>query len=237
MQTSSDNNNNNDGNQTLLGMAEYDWITYLGSNRMPLAIKNALLANNYILQAFGNEHSISISKRDDFTIESLPALSIYETEQKTPSRFYSDKGTIHFDIFLPVRLEREDSAVIFKTLSQAFKNILQSPHFWGNLNDELVPLPPVISPIYNDVGLYKERFGSPLVEFAKECSIIPPLKYHLTDIGDCWKLELITDYYYDMSNHYAMLEDFGIEGKIDPNKIVYDILQYFSVDVKPIPSL
>ena len=37
LQVGSDNNNN-DGGQALLAMAEYDWITYLGSNRMPLAI-------------------------------------------------------------------------------------------------------------------------------------------------------------------------------------------------------
>jgi hypothetical protein len=150
--------------------------------------------------------------------------------------FYSDKGQIRFDIFLPIRLNREDNAVVIKTIGQAFKNILQSPHFRGNLEDKLVPLPEPISPIYNDVVRYKDKFSSPLVEFAKNCRIISPLKSSLTDIGDAWRLELITNYYYDMSNHYAMLEDFGIEGKVDPNKIVYDILRDFSVDVQPISS-
>jgi hypothetical protein len=236
LQIGSDNNNN-DGGQALLAMAEYDWITYLGSNRMPLAIKYALLANPYILQIFGNEESIAIYRRDDSTIQSLPAISIYEDVQDTQSRFYSDKGQIRFDIFLPIRLAREDNAVVIKTIGQAFKNILQSPHFWGNLNDKLVPLPEPISSIYNDVVRYKELYGSPLVEFAKNCKITSPLKPSLTDIGDAWRLDLVTDYYYDMSNHYAMLEDFGIEGKVDPNKIIYQILKDFSVDVQPISSL
>ena len=233
MQTESDNNNN-DSSQALLAMAEYNWITYLGSNRMPLAIKTALLSNSYILQAFGNEKSIAIAKRDDFTITSLPALSIYEPEEDTPSRFYSDKGTIVFNIFLPVRLEREDSAVVLKTFTQAFKNIIQSPGIWRNLNDALVPLPPNTTANYADVVRYKERDGSPLVEFAKQVKATSPLKYSLENIGDCWKLELTTYYYYDMLNHYAMLEEFGIAGNIDPNRIVYEILQDFSVDVKPI---
>lgn len=235
MQIGSDNNNN-DGSQTLLAMAEYDWITYLTSNRMPEAIKYALLANPYILQIFGDKDSISTYRRDDSTVQSLPSISIYEDIQDTPSRFYSDKGQIRFDIFLPIRLSREDNAAVIKTIGQAFKNILQSPHFWGNLNDKLVPLPELISPIYNDVVNYKEKYGSPLVEFAKNCKFISPLKPSLTDIGDAWRLDLITDYYFDMSNYYAMLEDFGIEGKVDPNKIVYQILRDFSVDVQPISS-
>lgn len=235
MQTNSDNNNN-DSSQALLAMAEYNWITYLGSNRMPLAIKIALLSNNYILQAFGNEASIAIAKRDDFTITSLPALSIYEPEEDTLSRFYADKGTIIFDIFLPVRLEREDNATVLKTFTQAFKNILQSPGIWRNLNDALVPLPPTTTSNYNDVVRYKKRDGSPLIEFAKKVKANSPLKYSLEHIGDCWKIELITYYEYDMLNHYAMLEEFGIAGNIDPNLIVYNILEDFSVDVKPISS-
>ena len=217
----------NNSDSALLAMAEYTWMTYLGTNRICPAIKAALLQNKYILQAFGNEASIISERRDDFTIISLPALTIYEPEANSPSRFYAEKGIIHFDMFLPVRLDREDITAVFSTLGHAFKNIIQSIPFWSALTDAMIPLPVAESPIYNDVLKYKNKYGSPLVEFGKEVNITFPTKYSLKDIDDAWKLQLKTSYLYDMSNHYAMLETFGIQGQIDPNKIVYEILQSF----------
>lgn len=227
----------NDSSAALLSMADFTWITYLGTNRICPAIKQALLANPYILQAFGNEASITSYKRDDFTITSLPAMVIYEPSAKTSSRFYSDVGQICIDIFLPIRLDREDSTSVLVTLGHAFKNILQSIPFWTILNDAMVPLPNPNADNYDDIVRYKEEFGSPLVEFGKQIDIVFPTRYKLSEIGDAWKLEIRTNYQFDMSNYYDMLQRIGVEGQVDPNKIIYNLFQYFSDYAYPKPYL
>lgn len=225
---------NNNSDDALLSMADNTWITYLCVNRICPAIRAAFLSNQYMYQIFGNEESITEYKRDDFTITSLPAMSIYLSESKRPSRYYSERGEIGIDMFLPIRLDRQDTTTVLITLTSAIENILQSQPFWTELNNAMVPLPELNSPIYNDVMKYKNQHGSPLVEFGKEIEALYPVKYNLGAIGDAWKIQLKTSYYFDMSNFYAMLESFGIQAQTDPNKIVYDILQNFSINAKPI---
>lgn len=207
---------------TLLDMYEDRWITYLTSNRMLDGTAHALLQNKYMRMAFGE--SIATYRRDDFTSDQLPAVSIYEPEDIVTSRFFPYTGKIYFDIYLPLRLERKGTSAVFNTLGKEFKNVIQSQPFWFDLIDYLVPLPATSSSIYEEVKRYKERHGSPLVNFAQNCQIINPNKAKIDYIGDVWKLQIIADYQFDMSNYYAMLEDFGINADVDPNKIVYEIL-------------
>lgn len=216
----------------LMGMSEYDWITYLTANRMCLAIKETLLQDKYMSQVFNS--AIYEYRRDDFTSRELPALAIYEPSDTIKSRFFAYSGMLTFDMFLPIKLTRQDTTAVFNTLGKAFVNVIQSTPFWFSLVDKLIPLPPPSSPIYNDVLNYKNKYGSPLVDFAKECEIIAPIKNDIVDIGDVWKLQIKTSYLFDKSNYYAMLEDFGINSQLDPNLIFYQLLQDFSVEVSPI---
>lgn len=222
----------NNSDNALLAMAQYEWITYLTSNRMCLAIKDALLENKYMRQLF--DGSIAEYKRDDFSSFQLPAISIYESDIRGGSKYYAYNAPIIFDIYLPIKLDRPDTTAVFNTISKAFINIIQSQPFWNVLNDKLVPLPHPSADNYEDVLRYKERDGSPLLDFGKKFEIIPPNKINIENIGDAWKLQIRTEYVFDLLNYQLMLEEFGIDGQVDPNVIFYQILQDFAVTVEPL---
>ncbi len=155
---------NNNSDDSLLSMADNTWMTYLCINTICPAIKSALLSNKYIYQIFGNDNSITDYKRDDFTITSLPAMCVYLPQSKRSSRFYADRGDVILDIFLPIRLDRQDTTTALITLTYAIQNILQSMEYFERLNDFMIPVPDSNSPIYNDVINYKNLHGSPFLK-------------------------------------------------------------------------
>ncbi len=218
----------------LIAMTEFNWMTYLPSNRICSAFADALSANKYILQVFGS--SIVSYRRDDFTSRELPALSIYEPTDGTRSRFFPLNGTIIFDIYLPIKITRQDTERVFNTIGQAIALTIQQPIFFYRVGQNLIPTPDPSSPIYNDVIKYKLKHGSPLVNFAQEYEITQPIKANIsgdTNIGDVWKQQIKFTYQTDLSNFYAMLEDFGINFDYDPNAVVYPYLDDFAVSVTP----
>ena len=215
-------------------MDDFNWIKYLPSNRICLAFTNSFKNNKYLRQVFGD--SIVSYRRDDFTTRELPALSIYEPSSGGRSRFFHLSGNIVLDIYLPITLAREQTDRVFNTLGQAIVLLMQQPTFFYQVSQFLVPLPNPTSPIYEDVKRYKETMGSPVVNLGAEYSISQPNRSNiggLNGIGDVWKQQIRTNYQVDISNFYAMLEEFGIDFGYDPNEIIYPILENFSVDVQP----
>jgi hypothetical protein len=221
-------------NDSLVAMTEYNWMTYLPSNRICSALATTLAANKYINQVFGL--SIASYRRDDFTTKELPALSIYEPTDAGKSRFFPLNGSIIFDIYLPIRITRQETERIFNTLGQAVVLIFQQPSFFYNLGQNMIPLPPTTSQIYNDVLTYKQEHGCPLVNIGDNYEITQPVKASIgTDqgIADAWKQQIRFTYQTDLSNFYAMLEGFGISFDYDPNTIVFEPLDDFAVTITP----
>ncbi len=224
----------NSSDVALIAMSEYNWMTYLPSNRIAMAVAQAFSNNKYIKQVFGN--SIVSYRRDDFTSRELPALSIYEPSEGGRSRYFPLNGQLIFDIYLPIKIARSETERVFNTLGQALILTMQQYDFFYQVGQSLVPTPDPSSQIYNDVVRYKQAHGSPLVNFGQTYDVAQPIKAGISidkQIGDVWKQQIKTSYQTDLSNFYAMLESFGINFGYDANLVVYPILADFAVDVTP----
>lgn len=216
----------------LLAMTEYDWITYLPSNRICQALVEAFSSNKYMKQIFGN--SIVPYRRDDFPSRELPGMSIYEIVDSGKSRYYPLVGQLVFDVYYPIMNVRQDTERVFNTLGQTIILIMQQQQFFYLLGQYLVPTPPTSSQIYQDVVNYKTKYGSSLVNFGQNYEITQPVKAGFgtnEKIGDVWKQQIKTSYEADLSNYYAMLEEFGINFGYDPNQIIYPRWEDFAVTV------
>jgi hypothetical protein len=216
----------------LLALMSYEWIQYLPANRMATALKDTILDNRILSTLFRN--SVADYKRDDFGTPIFPALSIYEVREDYGSRFYPLIGNIIFDIYFPIKLFRKDAEKAFNSVIQAFVLIIQQPSFFNKLNDNLIPLPPTDSNIYNDVINYKKQFGGILTNFAEKIKSVSPIQKMIggptENIGGVYKAQLTCTYSADLSDYYNFLIDYlGINFDYDPNKEVYPPLDNFSV--------
>lgn len=214
----------------------YDYVKFLPRNRIITSTVQALLNSPYITGLVGN--NIYGYHRDDNKINTLPSLSVYHGQLTSPDTYDRIVGTIIIDVYDSLDLTRENVTESVDTLLEVLRTTIQNANFFTQVSLNQFDYNNTINMFQNDFD--KEQFNealrtaNPLVRYGIEYNCEQPTYLNPAEIGDCQKVRNTFKYWINTQAYEIFLELLGVNGRVDPNLIVYPKWENFNLDIEEI---
>lgn len=215
--------------------ATYKYIKWLPENRVIISLTKAMLNDKYISGLYGT--NIFPYSRDDNAIQTLPALSVYQGEVNSYDNYDRLEGTIFINSYNSLEINRDSETEVLDTSLATLRMRIQNNNFAQQIALDMFEYNKTLAAYQNEFDkncfIKAMQTRCPLQRFAINWKSKPG---NLTKIaiGDCYKSVITFNYWIAQQDYYEFLELIGVDGRGDPNKIVYPPWEQFEVEVENI---
>lgn len=214
----------------------YTYIQWLPQSRIIAAVGATMLADKYISGLFDKD--VYIYNRDDNAIMTLPAASVYHGELFSYDNYDRIEGEIIINVYSPLSINRDSETESLETTLGTLQLRIQNNAF--------------ATQVVLNMFEYNKTLASMRTQFDKECfqralktscplqrfAINMEIKYgnaiNIAEIGDCFKSTIKFKYWMAQQAYYKLLEIIGVNGEVDPNKIVYPLWETFDINIEEV---
>ncbi len=214
----------------------YNYIRFLPRNRIIISTVQTLLNDSYIVGIFNT--NIYPYNRDDNGIETLPSLSVYHGVLSSPDDYNIIIGTVMMDCYVGLSVTRDSLTETVDTILEVLRITIQNQNFGAQVSIDLFDYNATLNTFQTELD--KKDFQSalannnPLHRYGIGFNVEQPTIVDPSKIEDCQKIRMSFKYNISQEAYYEVLETMGIDGREDPNLIVYPRFQMFNIDIDEI---
>lgn len=215
---------------------KYSYIQWLPRNRIIISTVKTLLNSPYIAGIFGQ--NVFGYNRDDKAIDFLPTISLYHGQLSSPDNYDAIVGTICLDCYYGLDLNRSDETESIDTALETIRITMQNNNFFEQVSVDMFDYNKTLAAFRNDFDKTAFKLAlrtrNPLKRYGIDFNVNHPNIINAAEIGDCIKTSITFRYTIAQQDYYELLEIMGIDGREDPNRIVYPIFDKFNITVEDI---
>lgn len=210
--------------------ASYSYIEFLPENKIILATAQSLLSDKYLKGLFGPH--IFAYARDDSPDFILPSISVNSGEIYSYDSVDRIEGIIALDVYFGSDLIREKTTQVIHSTMSVIRQRIQNYNFAHSVLLNMVEYEKHTKTNNSENEYFLKALDEHawLVRYGIEYRYKPANKVQIP-AGSCYKSSVTFKYWLLQQAYYSFLEEMGIDGRIDPNKIVYNKWEEFYPEI------